>query len=669
MHRIGTGFIVGSLLLAALAACGAPRSGPVAPQAGDSTSKQGAVERARGAPRPEALTEMSLLATGKPLPQADVADWTQKIAKDPRAVDAFIDKLLASDGFANEVGPDLMAGQLATQVGHHVIMRSWLLRGGDKGAPLYLREACKPTEAVTVTPWWDPSKEVKVCPEAYRPERFRSPQGGFCDGNQNAPDPARPKETSWCGCGPAMMRCYPDETTFMSVRDSLANEVRATLREIIKGDRAPRDAYLSQATYRDRNAEFVLRRWEAEVREDASGLLEGLKAWPATGKWAERNERITGQHAGILTTPISVYKHTGLRGNMADMTEGLWCTGVESQSVKTETVLSLRGANIRAGEGWEQLVSAPGCTDCHARLDHAAQFFRGFGDIRTDAHFVDGLHKKGRGTVYIRNFKDKRTDGDLSPRAFAEIAVVQPEFHECIARRTVKHVLGDEQPDVVGSLAKLSSAKPFREVMRSALRMHADARLYADTPKKPSLKAPPTPPSTGPEIVLADAAASTVENVCSNCHDDWGSNKRKFDRNVVEHMLSRVAYGSMPPRGTAMASETREAFANALIDSLWTGEARESARLTFIRNGSRIHAPKYVLPIVRAGAGVSKGVEWPRFPFVEGAVPGARLTPSFATAVAAEAVVSCRTKGGTPSEIASCVAKAGDVFGVLTVDK
>src|SRR5262245_5642245 len=96
--------------------------------------------------------------------------------------------------------------------------------------------------------------------------------------------------------------------------------------------------YTSTETFRNADAEFIYQRWVAEEAHRAPNL-ESVKNWPPGSAWRPRAEIVPGMHAGILTTPIGIFKYTGLRANLSGITHSMWCTETRSANVATDVVL------------------------------------------------------------------------------------------------------------------------------------------------------------------------------------------------------------------------------------------------------------------------------------------------------------------------------------------
>jgi hypothetical protein len=577
----------------------------------------------------------------------------------------------------------------------------------------YIRKPCAAGEAVAVRPWWDPSRDVMVCPDAYRPDtwRIRSDARGFhstsflsCDSQVGSPE----NEVSpHCGCGPALIRCVRDQTQYDEMHRSLKREVERTVEHVVARDLPVEEIFTGNATFRDRNAELYYRRQGIGSRELAgvAEALAGLDRWPAEGRWAQRPELAPGQHAGLLTAPQILHWNPDRRQRQRSFFEVMWCEGRNSFGATTRQVLDLnRGsANLAfVHDSWERLAKTPLCTNCHARLDYGFQFFLGYPDSRASLHYVPSLVRAGKGPLYGRDIGDARGEAALTPRGFAVQATRQPEFARCMSRHVVEHVLGPEAPlaDHDAVRGDFERRHSFQSAFRLALRLYvarwrAAAAVPAGAAAAPAGAAPARVPAAAPGPRTAAPAAVTVppplraqlDRFCADCHnqvpyvDSSVSVGKPFDltsatlpRDLVVRMTDHVAYGKMPKPPVEMTQAERDGLVTALIEQLWADPAaRAEAGAYYLRQDRGLpvqpidSAFRFIQRAASGSSGAPAGTGDPG-PQASEPDPGwgllerglwidqASFTPGFAAAIALEASRRCgQTPGGDGGHLRGAV--------------
>ena len=92
--------------------------------------------------------------------------------------------------------------------------------------------------------------------------------------------------------------------------------------------------------------------------------------------------------------------------------------------------------------------------------------------------------------MYGNNIKDLRGQTELNPRAFAQLAVAQPEFEQCMVRDIIEHVFNDEATDAdyQALRAEFRQGSSFKRMMRTAL-----LRLVARGSASAEVAEPPPP--------------------------------------------------------------------------------------------------------------------------------------------------------------------------------
>ena len=440
-----------------------------------------------------------------------------------------------------------------------------------------MREPCSASEAVEVKPWWDLGSTVRVCPDSYRPERwtldvsehsYRTRMVLGCDGQVGSPEK---EDQPLCGCGPNLLRCLQDGDQYVDMHSSMAKEVRDTTAYIVNHDMKLSRLFTSNQTVRDRNAEYLYQRGTlgALEGEGTDERIRTLRDWPEGGIWAEREELIPGQHAGVLTSHQLLNWAPDRRQRQRVFFEIMWCAGRDSFGATTEKIFEVSdNANLAfTHDSWKRLAHTETCTKCHARLDYGFQFFMGYPDGRATTHIMPKLVLEGEGPMYGDDIDDPRGEARLTPAGFARHAVEQPEFSTCMASHISNYVLGPDAPrsSHLAVLAAFEKTGEFRSTLGTALKLYADGRT------KPARAEPPATlaateagagQATLPQSVVPDPTLhALMEEHCLDCHDDaaiafdtvansYGTSVylggESLSRSLAVRMLDQVAYGNMP---------------------------------------------------------------------------------------------------------------------------
>jgi mono/diheme cytochrome c family protein len=620
----------------------------------------------------ELLQNLALLTTGRlPTPDTLRAEL-EKLQTGSATLESYVDGLLADPRFAQDVGPAVVLQSWALHDVANVENQTfpgYLLQQSPPDAQgrsvLFLREPCEPAKAERVRPWWAPEKEVLICQDSHQPTHFKDPATGwYCDGRSMA---EALDEHGYCGCGPQLMRCYPDRTVLRAFAHSLVDEVTRTAGYVIGNDLPLSRLYTMNETFRDRYSELAYRRWRVESGESPDILLQ-LKDWPLEGQLAPRYESKPGQHAGVLTTEMVVFVETGLRPTFKNIFHKLWCSEPDGSHVATGAMLELArtAANVRAGEGWEQLANRPVCETCHARLDYSMQFFSGFPDVRTAGHYMPERQKTGQGKLFNRDARDGRGEGALLPSQFARMAVQQPEFASCLVQRVGAHVFnhresGEDRQALREAFARSGT---LRSVMKAALLRYA--RAYAERGSSPSVPEvlQAVAPSVGERIVLRSQLRALVRDHCESCHSGGEPElgQEELPQELVRRMLGSVASGRMPEAPETLEPAVRRTLVAELVAALWSEPAERRRAFDYFSGSMRaspVHHAVRSVELVRERAGGGPRYDWP---LIEKWVQEdlTQYTPGFATIVALEALRTCKARGLSGEALDQCLEDASD---------
>lgn len=633
---------------------------------------------------------MALLARGRALDDAEAKQAEAQLVRGRAGVEAFVDQLLADPAVGAVVAPRLTVQHMTSFVGHTSRLHGYVLKTAKserEGEQIfYLREPCTAAEAERVRPWWALDTEVLVCPDAHRPTVFRAGpsqrNGAAVRCYSQGADPLF-EAAPTCGCGPNLVRCHPSHAHWLAVQRSLANEVSQTVAYVVNQDMPLEELWTSNATFRDRNAEFVYR--HASIEEGRGADLEALADWPERGQWAPRVELVDGQHAGLATTQQFMGYSADMRTRMSNVNEKMWCVPTDSAGATAAEVLAIPSHDHQRTfwrEDWEYLSRRTLCTNCHARLDHGVRFFMGYPDGRGIAStFVPSLQLEGEGEMYLRDIEDSRGKAKLNPRAFAALAIKQPEFAACMVDNVAAHVFGNApaREDRAALEDAFSQRPTFKSLMRAALIRYAssgrDAAARDEHPRTADAFAPPARIERAGVSLPADVRAS-IDDRCMHCHDGADEDAVPPDlrgaalpQGLLRQMIEEIGYGRMPKErgdGRKLADEERTALLSELVPLAYDAPDERRAAWTHLTNGQRgIQAPSLALALAAVreiATGEHPGGVPPAPPVsaLEFMVRPAAVHygPGFVSATALVALDTCRESTAAPAELEACVLRA-----------
>lgn len=621
------------------------------------------------------LTSMARLVGGA-TEQSSIDSWARRIDADAAQLDSFLDELLVNERFAKEIIPSMVFGSFVNVRNYYAVPAAFVLKHGDGDAPLHLRAPCAAADAVAVAPWWNLKGSVRVCPDAYRPDKWTLGAGESdfptqavlaCDSQVGSPE----AEThSLCGCGPNLIRCLPDEDYYNELNRSLMNEVKGTVQHVVEHDLPMSSLFTSNETFRDRNVELYYRRQKIGSLEiaDVKAELAGIDSWPAGGAWAPRPEVSPGQHAGLLTAPQILHWLPDRRQRLRGYYEIMWCNLKNTFGATTQKVLEINasGKNFFSHDSWKQLAHTELCTNCHARLDYGFQFFLGYPDSRASTHYIPALHPTGTGPLYGADIDDLRATGPLTPTGFAQLATVQPEFASCMTQQVVSYVIGDRATaaDVQAVAATIAQTGTFKSAMKVALARYAAS---AQRPAAPASQ----PPIAGPTLPhhgqgTGGTLRAALDRLCVDCHDadrERGTVDLTADplpRALLVRMADVVAFGTMP-KDQVLDPAVRDELVNLLIDTLWADlPGRTEARRYYLGKSRGLSAQQVdnALSMIHETAGAPSGLEWG---VLERGIwsEQSTFTPGFVALTALDALRSCAraSASGNPATLQDCLGR------------
>jgi len=599
------------------------------------------------------LSKIALIATGKSADEKFVSQWHSSIKAQRASLSGFVDEVLKSEGFAQEVAPTMILGPWISDEFNGAPLGA-ALQQTETNPPIYfLEKPCTLKQAVKVRPWWDLKSEVHVCPSSYAPEvkHADNPQH-HCSGLYQA-------GRAPCGCGYNLMRCARDGEHYQAIVHSLNQELKRTLAYVVNAKQPLERVFLANETYRDRNAEFLYQRQRVEHGDaDPESTFRKLESWPADGQWAAREISVPGQHSGILTTYslMGMFDHS--RGRINLWLKRIWCAAKSATaSVEPETVLKLHvGAGLGNGESWQRLTVMPVCTGCHARLDYGAQFFKGYPFNQQHVYFSPEDQLNTPGPFYGDDIRDLRAHGPRTPQGWAEIAVEQPEFKSCMVKHVEDYVMGNHgtAADARAIGKAFQSRRRIDDAVKAALLRYATNYIDSHPTEgtKPQAVAKEDPLALKPTQISTELATVYQEH-CLHCHSGqkaaagFSLDKSRFATVESVKILSQVAYGTMPREAPTWTAKDQRRVVELLIHQLWSSpEDRVEARRYFINWMSRS------LPVMPLGLvnGLVKGktgvASVSNINLLEGSLDGDLLqySPGISSAVAVKAFTACKEK-------------------------
>lgn len=618
------------------------------------------------------LERLALLATQHIPEPGQIAQVAAAIDADPGQLAPYIDRLLRDRRFATEVAPAMLLPPTDERMTDYVLRST---RSGDGEAIYYLRRPCAPEVAERVQPWWAADTTVRVCPDSYRPDYVSRPgtdwQCGSAKLNRNAAQD--------CGCGPHLASCFRDNAHREAVRASLRNENRQTVAWVVDHDLPIETLFTSNATYRDYSAELIYTNWR--VLDGEAAAYPRPADWPGDGKWAPRAERRPGMHAGILTTPHTLFSADATRPLMRHLYEVLWCKTAASVHVDPATIWSLGVTDLRFGSGWQQLAAMPVCTSCHARLDHGAQMFSGYLGTQRSFRYMPSLQRSGNEPVYGDDIDDPRGVAERSPLGFGRFATAQREFAACMVEDVARGIFGGPatKDDERALREAFGRSHSFREVVRAALLREA-ARWQAGASERTAPAWPVAQSVVDPagSIALSPELRAELARACGDCHADGPrafTEKPALARAWLTRMLREVAFGDMPRSPAVLPVDRRRTLVRALIAALYPDEPSRNAARRVFDDTTRWRAPvseSARLAAVHAHAGVPEAAR-PALDRSYYAVPraapqssGTAMTATIAVDLGAAAIADCTRPGVADRD--TCMDRALRLEAIVTDD-
>lgn len=584
-------------------------------------------------------------------------------------VEGMIAMLLADKRFTNTVVPTMLLEDYRF-TSHLSIKSSFVLKqtSDDPKQPIfYLRKPCKRVGATNVEPWWAPGTQVLICSDDYKPDalyRHKLP------GRPNDVAPVCGSSSSdiqpECGCGRNLIHCTRDRAMRAAIRTSLGAEVFDTIGHVVSSGAPLQSIYRDNATVRDRNAEMMYRMHDIAHGKGTIAALDGF----AGPEWKPRADAFPGQHAGILTS-TNIARFTDVpRAEMMSYFAMMTCASSDGAHVNGRQALGINTNDIRSESGGKDyLAGAVGCTNCHARMEHAIPFFAGWRSIFHSGEIEPELHKITEGKIYLNNIDDLRGTTKTTPAAFAEVVTAQPEFANCQANRILKYVFNEPvDPGLQDRLVRMIAAnKPAREVLKMALVAYVQVMSNRAAAARPAANVAPTDapaPFQDDAVRTFDKHLVEALAVCEDCHsagDTW------IDQAVQSHqttalrllrMADMVASNAMPKKVEIPIAD-RERIVTQLCQAAWADPKAGSETAEVLLGHHRpaaVHEFGSVIglfDVLAPHTGSDPPQPW-KVPELMMKPGNNFLTPGTAAIYGFEALRSCRARV-KPAEVEACV--------------
>lgn len=667
------------VLVVALAACGnkgQPTRVPPPAPAGPSTPTASSVPISPGL-----LRDLSILTTKSEPSEA------LKLLASQNDIDGVVSMLVDDRRFTNEVVPTMLLEDMrfTTIVAVSSASPRGLKPGKDPSDPLYLTKPCKPTDATKVEPWWALGTEVLVCNDAYRPDVLvgeslpgRSGPGPKCSSAYRA---LHPEWGKGCGCGRNLVNCVLDnlprdhrDHPRQRMKASFTNEILDTVGYVVSSGAPIQSIYLGTETVRDRLAEITYRKHDIA---QGNSWKAGLDAFDKP-VWAPRKEDFPGMHSGILTaTNISRY-YDAPRAMMMTYFMLMTCSGADGAHVNAHQALAVATPDIRndaAGQA-QMLATAPGCANCHARLEHAMPFFGAWRSAFRSLEIEPEFQPNREAPIYLNNMDDLRGKVKTNPAAFAEVVTAQPEFANCQASRIAKYIFNKTPPHAVNEklIAMIAARKPARDVMKTALKEYIELSsrdVHASSSQVDPSKLPAKPFDADANRTFKQPLIAAM-SVCEDCHGDgdaWIDHAVESHQATALHLLraaDMVASGAMP-KNQWIPEADRELVVTKLCEAAWDDETMGRATATVLLGQRRPAQVHEFTTAVGIFGGSPQDEPWkvpelymkPGFNF---------LTPGTAASFGLEALRGCREREKTPADVQACIDKLLDDGGYLRME-
>lgn len=214
---------------------------------------------------------------------------------------------------------------------------------------------------IWVTPYWDPTTQIKVCAFDAR-TNLVSETGVDCR------DKASNKD-SGCGCGPNLEWCMT-RTVQTIYKEAFAEELSIRVKKAVSEGRPYTDILTEDITYMNGPLSFYYRNIDLYVfRTGAPAEDIPVLDFFDVDTWV--TVETPDEHSGALTSAGWLLRHQTNRGRASRFYEGFLCS----------TFVPPAGGIIDEGVSSPDLSVKRGCADCHARLEPWRAYWGRWGEV------------------------------------------------------------------------------------------------------------------------------------------------------------------------------------------------------------------------------------------------------------------------------------------------
>ncbi|MEM9067422.1 MAG: hypothetical protein AAGE52_02920 [Myxococcota bacterium] len=212
---------------------------------------------------------------------------------------------------------------------------------------------------VMVSPFWDPSTQIKVC--AFDAQDAAVGIAGQACDVYNASDRG-------CGCGPNLNRCMREGADTDDIRAALEEEPARIFEWVVREDRSIIEAFTTRTSFVNGRSTHMYRHMDGSANVTAGGpivfepQMPTLPPIPYTNAEWQQIER-GPDHAGVLTTMAYLLRFASNRARANRFYTAFLCDPF---------VPSADGLPPEEAEPHPDLRQRNGCEDCHNVLEPAA---------------------------------------------------------------------------------------------------------------------------------------------------------------------------------------------------------------------------------------------------------------------------------------------------------
>jgi hypothetical protein len=425
------------------------------------------------------------------------------------------------------------------------------------------RTPCGADAVVDVEPWWAPDTKVRVCTDAYRPDKTMTT---VLTHEHHCSSLMAMGMDDACGCGPNLVYCAApgsEEATTAAIRD----EPLETARWVVTNKRPFSEILTLRGSVRSNLADIMYARNQVLAGK-------GLPPAPAPEQLDQPRDRYP-MGGGVLTASRLRY-FDQQRAITAGFCEDFLGIPFKSVNVSARQVVDQsQDADLRSSLQL-RLTTSVGCQNCHARLENAALAFHGFPDPRRAQHFEPQPETTMK--LYVNDHNDLRGQGPATPEWLASQWVRQPEFTETMVRKVEELVFGgNDVPEAVHvkALQRFRARQDFEGLVADVVTAWIENARVSTSFQQ-------TNAAFQTRATQTSELKSALANACSDCHavdraEELEGPSLQFvatQPDLAMKAAIQIASGEMPPVPNApLGDRAKHAFyANAC--SLVSGDSK-----------------------------------------------------------------------------------------------